>query len=80
VKVVITGEGGGEWHLVRESQGWKLYASTDLTPASTVTLDVDTAWRMFTKGITRDVLRQRATLSGDTALGEVTLEAVAIMG
>lgn len=80
VKLVITGEGGGEWHLVRETPGWKLYANTDLKPAVTVTLDVDAAWRMFTKGIARDALRQKAVIEGDKALGAVLLGAVAIMG
>lgn len=80
VKLVIAGEGGGKWHLVRESPGWKLYAHTDLTPASTVMLDVDTAWRMFTKGIARETLRQKAAIEGDKTLGEAALGAVAIMG
>ncbi|MEZ4669831.1 MAG: maleylpyruvate isomerase family mycothiol-dependent enzyme [Anaerolineae bacterium] len=80
VKLVITGEGGGEWHLVREEDYWKLYATTDLKPITTVTLDVDSAWRMFTKGIAADTLRQQATIVGNKVLGEVALNAVAIMG
>lgn len=80
VNLVITGEGGGEWHLVREEQRWKLYAHTNLTPASTVTLNVDSAWRMFTKGIDKVKLHQQAAIDGDNALGEILLSAVAIMG
>ena len=80
VKLVITGEGGGEWQLVREALGWTLYAETDLPSVSTVTLDVDSAWRMFTKGIDKVTLGQQAAIDGDKALGEVLLGAVAIMG
>jgi uncharacterized protein (TIGR03083 family) len=80
VKLIITGEGGGQWHLVREGESWKLYADTDLKPASTVSLDVDSAWRMFTKGLTPDALRQRTSIEGDKPLGEVLLTVRAIMG
>ncbi|MBK8027473.1 MAG: maleylpyruvate isomerase N-terminal domain-containing protein [Chloroflexi bacterium] len=79
VKVVITGEGGGTWHLVREADRWRLYADTDLRPAATVTLDTDTAWRLFTKGIDQGSLEARTHIDGDQALGRVFLTAVAIL-
>ncbi|MBE2270190.1 MAG: maleylpyruvate isomerase N-terminal domain-containing protein [Anaerolinea sp.] len=79
VKVVITGEGGGEWHLVREVERWRLYADTDLPPTSTVTLDTDTAWRLFTKGVDAKQLDARLQVEGDPALGQVMRQAVAIL-
>lgn len=79
VKVVIGGEGGGEWHVVREEHGWALYAATDLTPASTVILGVETAWRLFTRGLDRETARPHVLISGDTLLGEIALEAVAMI-
>jgi len=79
VKLVVTGEGGGEWHLVRESDTWRLYADTDLSSASTVTTDVDTAWRLFTKGISQERARNVTEITGDFDLGQVMLSAVAIL-
>lgn len=79
VKVVITGEGGGEWHLVREVERWRLYADTDLIPACVVTLDTDTAWRLFTKGIGQEQLQARIRIEGDVRLGQVMWGAVAIL-
>ncbi len=79
VKVVITGEGGGEWHLVREVERWRLYAATDLLPACVITLDTDTAWRLFTKGISQEQLRERTVITGDVRLGQVMWGAVAIL-
>lgn len=79
ITFVVTREGGDIWHLVREREGWKLYSNTDLTPTSIVTMNVDTAWRMFTKGIETDELRQRVTVTGDVALGEALLGTVAII-
>jgi hypothetical protein len=48
-------------------------------PAATVTLDEDTAWRMFTRGLPPEVVRSRASIDGDVGLGEVALSAVAIL-
>jgi uncharacterized protein (TIGR03083 family) len=79
VKIVITGDGGGEWHLVREAQRWRLYMDTDLLPASTVTLNTDTAWRLFTKGIDPVLLDSRMQIEGEQSLGRVMREAVAIL-
>lgn len=79
VKFVMTGKGGRSWFIVREAPMWKLYAETDLMPTSVVSLDTDTAWRMFTKGLDRDAVRERATIEGDLALGEIALSTVAII-
>ncbi len=80
VKLEIRGEGGGTWHLVREAQDWQLYADTDLTPTTTVSMDSDTAWRLFTKGLEAETVRQRTDVEGDLALFEVLLKTVAIIG
>lgn len=79
VKLVISGEGGGTWHVVREVDGWKLYAETDLLPTTTVLMDADTAWRLFTKGLEAETVRQRTDVEGDRALFEVLLKTVAII-
>jgi uncharacterized protein (TIGR03083 family) len=79
VKLVISGEGGGAWHLVRDVDRWKLYADTDLMPAATVSFNTDTAWRLFTKGIDSETVRRQTTIDGDITLGEVLLNTVAII-
>ncbi len=77
IKVVITGY--GEWHLVRESDGWELYSDTDLPAASTITLDADTAWRLFTRNQDIEVLKPYITVNGDVRLGEILLKTVSII-
>lgn len=64
VKLVITGEGGGTWHLVREADAWQLYADTVLLPTTTIAIDTDTAWRLFTRGLEAETIRQRADVEG----------------
>jgi uncharacterized protein (TIGR03083 family) len=80
VAVVIAGEQGGRWALTRTPEGWRLATGTLEAPAAQVTLDADTAWRRWTKGIGRDAARAAVSISGDRSLGLPVLDAVAIIG
>jgi hypothetical protein len=80
VAVVIAGEQGGRWVLTRTRDGWRLAAGTVPAPAAQVTLDADTAWRRWTKGIGRDAALAAVSVSGERALGLPVLDAVAIIG
>lgn len=76
----VTGEAGGAWSAVREQGRWRLYVGKPRNPRAEVQLSADTAWRLFTKGISREEARRRAQLSGDLRLAENVLEMVAIIG
>jgi hypothetical protein len=80
VAVVIDGEQGGRWVLTRTPDRWGLAAGTAPAPAAQVTLDADTAWRRWTKGIGRDATAAAVSISGDRSLGLPVLDAVAIIG
>jgi len=79
VRVVVKGEAGCAWSVVRMKHGWALMDGVSTRPAATVTLDQDTAWRMYTRGLPPDAVRSRALIEGDAALGAVALTAVAIL-
>ena len=79
VRLTVTGDAGGAWSLVRHGGRWDLYDEMEAAPASTVTLDEDTAWRLFTKGIDRDTARARMTCEGDQELGQMVLSTLAII-
>ncbi|MEO0561562.1 MAG: maleylpyruvate isomerase family mycothiol-dependent enzyme [Chloroflexota bacterium] len=79
VAFTVTGPAEDTWYVVRGGAGWGLAKTADATPTATVTIDGDTAWRLFTKGITPDEAAARTTLTGDTALGRVLLGTVAIL-
>ncbi len=81
VKLVISHESGEtwEWVVIRDSDRWRLYADTSLTPAATVNMDADTAWRLFTKGLDPDAARQRSIVEGNSALGNVLFYTVSII-
>jgi uncharacterized protein (TIGR03083 family) len=80
VAVVIAGEPGGRWVLTRAPEGWRLTTGTARAPAAQVTLEADTAWRRWTKGIGRDAAGAAASISGERSLGLPVLDAVAIIG
>lgn len=81
VRVVISGDCGGQWHLRRVSTGWAL---DDTPPASavisTATIPQDIAWRIFTKGIRADEFSPFVVLDGNVALARVVLSLKGIVG
>lgn len=48
VELVVTGEGGGRWHVARTAAGgWDLRAGPSATPTCRLSGPVDTAWRLY---------------------------------
>lgn len=78
VRFTITGDAGGVWSLVQEGR-WALFRDVSAVPQSTVTMDADTAWRLFTKGIFREVALERTKIAGDRSLGLKVLDTVSII-
>jgi hypothetical protein len=58
---------------------WGLFEAVETAPAATVTLDQETAWRLFTKGVDPVTARDHAAIVGDEGLGEVVLRTVSIL-
>ena len=78
--VVVPGECGGHWRIMRRADRWVAVASTDAPPLSKVIVPPDLAWRLLTKGATRDEALARVVVHGDQRLGQVFLDALAIVG
>jgi uncharacterized protein (TIGR03083 family) len=77
VRLVITGEAGGTWTVVHGDR-WE-FLPAHPTADTTVTMDQDIAWRLFTKGIRPDDIRDQITIDGDPALAEPLLQMVTIL-
>jgi len=75
----ITGEAGGEWTLSREDGAWRLYSGSSNQPACQVRMDQDTAWRLLTKGLSRDDARARIEINGEADLGRPIPGMLAVM-
>lgn len=79
VRIRINGPAGGEWSLVREASLWQLVQAIGGETDAAVEIDPETAWRLFTKGMTPGEARTRASISGDEALAARVLETVSII-
>ncbi|HEX4946838.1 MAG TPA: maleylpyruvate isomerase family mycothiol-dependent enzyme [Blastocatellia bacterium] len=75
----ITGEAGGDWTLQREGVAWKLYVGIGDDAACTIQFDQDSAWRLLTKGLSREAAAARVTIAGPQDLGEPLLGMLAVM-
>ena len=79
VTLTITGNSGGRWSVLRKQDGWELFSGSTAGPAAEMILDEDTAWRLFTRGLTAGQARGHAVLKGDPVLGLQVLKMVSII-
>jgi hypothetical protein len=75
----ISGECGGRWYIAKEASLWK-FVNCAADPAVRATVPQEIAWRLFTKGINREIARTQIKFEGDLDLGEPILQLTAIVG
>jgi uncharacterized protein (TIGR03083 family) len=79
VQVNISGECGGSWCLYRAEQSWQLVDEPLGEKVCETTIPQDIAWRIFTKGIDRELASSQIKVAGDTKLGQHVLGMIAIV-
>lgn len=80
VKLTITDTGGGTWYLIKMANGWQLFKNAgDAAPATAITIDGEIAWRLFTKGISRQDALPYINIEGDQVLGQPMLGMLSVM-
>jgi uncharacterized protein (TIGR03083 family) len=79
VSVTITGEAGGIWTVKREEARWSLWSGKPEQPDAEVIMPEETAWRLFTKGISKKQAGIRTWLAGDVDLAEQALNTLSIL-
>ena len=77
VTVEITGNAGGTWSLQRVNGVWQLFHGTTSAAMTYITLDQDTAWRLFTNGLAAD--QAVINVAGNAAYGNAIRRMIAIM-
>jgi uncharacterized protein (TIGR03083 family) len=80
LRLIISDDAGGEWVALRRDGEWALATAPGMAVAATVALDAETAWRLFTRGITPDQARRTARIAGDASLAAYALDTVSILG
>ncbi|MGH7508370.1 MAG: maleylpyruvate isomerase N-terminal domain-containing protein [Gemmatimonadales bacterium] len=79
IRLEIVGDAGGVWTLARGAQGWDLMEGAAGKEATRVSLDQETAWKLFSKGLSPAAARPIVRIEGDRALGEPLLNSLAVM-
>lgn len=79
IKITITGEAGGNWGLKRADKQWVITPSQDMANDTEITMTQDTAWKLFTKGLSGEEAARLITIEGDPSMGEPILSTVAVM-
>jgi len=79
IKIYISGIIDNIWLLAIENDDWQLFKADNKTADTIIEMDVDTAWRLFTKNITEDEALMRINVSGNTELGNLITKTVSFM-
>ena len=79
VALTISGESGGRWILSREGDCWNLYTGVAQAPDAEVMMDEDVAWRVFTRGVSRNEALPQVRIEGDRSLGLKVLDTASII-
>jgi uncharacterized protein (TIGR03083 family) len=76
---IISGECGGSWYLYRAEEAWQLIKKPFGEEASETIIPQEIAWRIFTKGISRESALTQVKATGDAGLGLQVLDMVSIV-
>ena len=79
VAVTISGDAGGRWLLQREDKVWKLYLGETEQADAELFIDQEIAWRLFTKGVSKERALSTAKVSGDRVLATQALDMVSVI-
>ena len=76
----VSGECGGSWYLYRDGDRWVQIETVQGQQVSETTIPQEIAWRVFTKGISREAAESQVSVTGDRDLGSHILSMVSIIG
>lgn len=80
ISLTIGGPAGNRWFIQRDEDAWLLHqGKPEVKPLAEITLDQDTAWRLFSNGLDRKIAKQRMIFEGDVTLAHKALEIVSIL-
>jgi uncharacterized protein (TIGR03083 family) len=80
LRVNVSGECGGSWYLYRDGERWVQIESPQGPQTAETTIPQEIAWRLFTKGISREEAASQISVSGDRDLAAHVLGMISIVG
>lgn len=79
VSIIIDTEIGGRWSIIKNDTGWTFLIDNNCTANATVSIQPDTAWKLFSKSWRAKDVTDKVSIDGDLSLGMQVLEMVAVM-
>ena len=79
ISLVVSTGIGGQWNISRIKGEWALTKGVPPTFISKITIDPDTAWKLFSKSWTPERVMDKVEIIGDRDLGEKVLKMVSVM-
>ena len=76
---VFVGASDKCWYLKRQGEHWQLLLEADAPADCTVRIQDNIAWRIFTKGIDRELAKAQSQIEGDPSFGEPIFQLTAVM-
>lgn len=80
LKLKVNGDVKGEWFVVYNGKNWEL--SKELPEGkivTSITIDSDASWKLFSKSLRADDLKEQILVEGDKDIASVALEMVSFM-
>jgi len=77
--VVVEGEGGAAWSVVREEKGWVLREGMAPAPRTVLRMSTDTGWRLLYNALSPEAAKDRIEIVGDPHWARVLLSARSVM-
>lgn len=78
VSVIVNSDIGGRWSIIKTKTEWE-FAESIAEADSIVSMNPDIAWKLFSKGITREEALSQVRISGNEELALTTLKMVSVM-
>jgi hypothetical protein len=79
VELIVSSDIGGSWFVSKHETEWALLNKPVNEVAAQVIIDPQTAWKLFSKGITPAEARKKVTIHKNETLGEVALTMLSVM-
>jgi hypothetical protein len=79
VSLKVSTDIGGLWSIIKTDDSWILSKDDNLDANCHVTIDPNTAWKLFSKSWKPEQVFDTVEIIGDRTLGEQTLKMIAVM-
>lgn len=79
IKFTVKDIKNGVWYLLFQENKWHLGTDCQEIPTCEVEVQPEIAWRIFSKGITKEIAEQQSTIIGKRDLGIVFFDMLAVM-